>query len=135
MSDGSSSEGPSPDEFVPIFESVAKEVADITRARHDVVARLLDLEYSGDIGDVALALSELVTNAVMHAGGATRITVSYAEHRLRIEVEDNDRRRPHQRVDRGEPGGLGLVVVDNLSERWGSRSIATGKVVWAVLPV
>lgn len=134
VSDGPSPEGRSPGDFVPIFESAAMELIDITRARHEVMARLFDSQYSGDIGDVALALSELVTNAVIHAGGATKITVSCAANRIRIEVQDDDPRRPYQRVDRGEPGGLGLVIVEDLSERWGSRSIATGKVVWAVMP-
>jgi anti-sigma regulatory factor (Ser/Thr protein kinase) len=75
-----------------------------------------------------LLVSELVTNSVRHAG------LTEAEHiRLRarsdeacayVEVCDEGRsgRVPDKRPRRGdalEPGGLGLVLVDGLADRWG----------------
>lgn len=115
-----------------IFETSALGPAEIRRARQQAVSHLAERGH-GNTDDVALVLSELVTNAVVHAGGAVRIAVSVGD-RIRVEVHDEDPRPPRMRAHGAEPGGLGLRIVERLSERWGSRSTAAGKVVWADLP-
>jgi anti-sigma regulatory factor (Ser/Thr protein kinase) len=85
----------------------------------------------------ALLVSELVTNAVVHAASDVCIRVS-ARPLIRVEVEDHDPRLPETRpardtppvVDALEPGGLGLAIVDGLASRWGVDRLADGKVVW-----
>ena len=32
-------------------------------------------------------------------------------------------------------GGRGLLLIDSVAERWGTRRLTDGKVVWAVLPL
>lgn len=85
-------------------------------------------------GDVALVFSELVTNAVLHGGGAVRISVCLADddHHVSMEVYDT---RPAVPVPctGGPDGGFGLQIVDRLSERWGTTPTPDGKVVWAVI--
>lgn len=115
-----------------IFESSAMQPDEITRARQLAVARLVEWGRQ-DAEDAALVFSELATNAVIHAGGAVRIIVIVAD-RVRIEVHDNDPTPPWMRAPGSSPGGLGLRIVEQLSERWGSRTTTTGKLVWAELP-
>jgi anti-sigma regulatory factor (Ser/Thr protein kinase) len=75
--------------------------------------------------DVELLVTELATNGVKHARTANgnRITlVARAEPgRVRIEVRDGGRGFEHKRRDRGltEPGGWGLMLVEDLADRWG----------------
>lgn len=102
-------------------------------------ARTLLLEYltawgCHDVDAVALVFSELVTNAVDHAGGATLIRVEPAadNRHVRIEVYDGVPLEPRLRRS-GPDGGFGLLIVDRLSDSWGTSSVSDGKVVWAVI--
>lgn len=89
---------------------------------------------------VAVLLThELVTNAVQHpqrTGGREEIEVRLAgtERLLRVEVVDDDPRplRPPGRSSEPTEHGMGLVLVDDLSTRWGSETTEDGggKVVW-----
>lgn len=83
-----------------------------------------------------LLVSELVTNAVLHARGtyAIALELETAGTWLRIEVQDADPRWPQPRTpDRFDESGFGFMLVDALAARWGVRETETGKVVWAEL--
>jgi anti-sigma regulatory factor (Ser/Thr protein kinase) len=72
--------------------------------------------------NVTLLVSELVTNAVRHAEGeAVRLVVRLAGGVLRVEVHDPGRgftlRKPPS--DPMRASGWGLVLVEELSDRWG----------------
>ncbi|HYF11227.1 MAG TPA: PAS domain S-box protein, partial [Actinomycetota bacterium] len=93
-------------------------IADARRAIDELVGILDD-----DVVDSArLLISELVTNAVRHGphGGADAIVLS-VDHdggRLRVEVrDDGDGFVLPARGDR-DVGGWGLVLVEQLSDRW-----------------
>ncbi|WP_371479192.1 ATP-binding protein [Kitasatospora sp. NBC_00315] len=83
-----------------------------------------------------LLLSELVTNAVEHARVSGRlIKVRYALRggRLRVEVHDPVPERPTVRQAAVEDeDGRGMLLVRELSERWGCcpRAGGVGKFVW-----
>ncbi|EME98787.1 hypothetical protein H340_19703 [Streptomyces mobaraensis NBRC 13819 = DSM 40847] len=86
-----------------------------------------------------LVLSELMTNAVVHARVspgrqvATRFTSE--GRRLHLQVEDADRRWSDLSLRDGE-GGRGLLLVEALSRQWGvSERNGVGKSVWALLEV
>ncbi|MFD5428216.1 ATP-binding protein [Streptomyces sp. NPDC127084] len=84
--------------------------------------------------DVLMVVSELVTNACLHADGPEELVLHCTPDRLRIEVSDANpvtpRPRPH--ADPARPGGHGLVVLGRLARAWGSVSRGdTGKTVWA----
>ena len=75
--------------------------------------------------DVRLLVSELVTNAVRHAGGeAVRLVVALTGTLLRIEVHDPGRgfelKPPPD--DPLRASGWGLVLVEELADRWGSTT-------------
>ena len=104
-----------------------------SRARHftrDVLARL-DVP-SAVIDDAELLVSELVTNAVLHARSASRIDVARENGRVRVAVGDDSAEPPQLRNNGSDSvTGRGLHLVERLACSWGvDRSDDTGKVVW-----
>jgi anti-sigma regulatory factor (Ser/Thr protein kinase) len=86
--------------------------------------------------DASVVLSELVTNAVVHAAGdVVDIWLSADRHRLALAVGDPCREMPVRAAAPGadEVGGRGLTIVSALSQDWGAYRVPLGKVVWAVL--
>ncbi len=87
--------------------------------------------------DVLLMVSELVTNACLHApGGPRELRLRWDTVRLLVEVSDGSPVPPQLRpfADPGQPGGHGLRVVDRLARAWGSRPEDGGKSVWLEVP-
>ncbi|WP_426367557.1 ATP-binding protein [Streptomyces sp. E-08] len=87
------------------------------------------------VEDVLLLVSEVVTNACLHAGGPEELVLRHGDGLLRVEVYDASPEHPHIRVPRSAalPGGHGLLVLNRLAGAWGSRDKgpgAVGKVVW-----
>ncbi|MET8545308.1 ATP-binding protein [Kitasatospora sp. NPDC004799] len=88
--------------------------------------------------DVLLMVSELVTNACLHApGGPRELRLHCDGARLRVEVSDASPVPPRLRpfAGAGRPGGHGLRVVDRLAAAWGSRPDDGGKLVWLEVPL
>ena len=104
------------------------------RAARDLVSRaLVDWRLSQQIPDACLVVSELVTNAMIHAG--TDIDVTLAEHRrsVRVAVRDHNHVLPVERRGRSDEHGRGLGIVAELASAWGVLPHSDGgKVVWAV---
>ncbi|GGR34841.1 ATP-binding protein [Streptomyces aurantiogriseus] len=73
------------------------------------------------IDTVALAVSELVTNAVRHGQGKpVGLRVTNSAHELRIEVTDGSQERARLRYSaQNDESGRGLLLVDALTDRWG----------------
>lgn len=85
----------------------------------------------GPVDPVLLAVSELVTNAALHAGTDLVLQVSHTEGgNVRVEVWDASSAVPV--IGRpGTVGGRGLALVELLSAGWGSEPTETGgKCVW-----
>lgn len=78
-----------------------------------------------------LAVSELVTNALVHAGTDVHLHVSVGEAGMRVEVADGS---PHQPVPRDYSStsgtGRGLRLLEDAVDRWGTLPDGDGKVVW-----
>ncbi|GAA2495524.1 ATP-binding protein [Streptomyces gobitricini] len=87
--------------------------------------------------DVLLVVSELVTNACLHAEGPEELRVSLDAKVLRLEVEDRGAGQPAPRTPHraGRPGGHGMFIVQRLCLDWGvvRSADAPGKTVWAEL--
>jgi anti-sigma regulatory factor (Ser/Thr protein kinase) len=80
----------------------------------------------------ALVVTELATNAVLHAGGLLYVRLWHGGGRLRLEVADASESGPEQ----GAPGtmsGRGLLIVSAMADAWGTEPRPGGKIVWAEL--
>lgn len=113
------------------FDAVPRS---ISMARH-AVARLFDptLRLPVELaGDVLLLVSELVTNAVLHARTAVHVSARVEVGRILVAVGDDD---PDNAPQASDPvatatSGRGLRLVDLLATSWGVETGATSKVVW-----
>jgi len=85
-----------------------------------------------DCMDVSeLLVSELVTNAVVHAHGPVELRVWAVPDLVRVEVRDGSRSAPRIR-DYGPESttGRGVRMLDNLASSWGVELGSSGKIVW-----
>jgi anti-sigma regulatory factor (Ser/Thr protein kinase) len=110
-----------------------------------VVARRAVAEIAHDcalservVHDGALAMSELVTNAVLHARTPIHVRVRAVGSGVRIEVEDGNpylppvqAARPEDLLSNASMTGRGLALVAAVCDGWGSESTGMGKVTWA----
>jgi anti-sigma regulatory factor (Ser/Thr protein kinase) len=86
------------------------------------------------VADARLVVTELVTNAVVHARTAIELDMCMTADVVRIEVTDYGVDRPHIWA-RKENGGRGLPIVDALAQSWGVLDLGSGKTVWCELPL
>lgn len=105
-------------------------------ARDAVRAFRWPTRWRPDEGAVALVVSELVTNALRHAGGTVGLTLVSGARQLRIIVSDGSSQWPVMRTPHPtEAGGRGLHIVARLTRAWGVEDSPEGKHVWAdVIP-
>ena len=105
-----------------------------SRARKFLREFLDDAEVSEDVGATAeLCLSELVTNAIVHAGTRSELRATL-DSTLTVSVRDRGGAAPDAASD-DDPDplrvhGRGLTLVEALSDRWGSERDAVGTTVW-----
>ena len=123
------------------LEVVLAADAQAPREARSIVVRHLGGVVAPSVLDSAqLVISELVTNSVRHSGVAAGeqllVRVCLGQTACRLEVEDRGRDgviAPGP-IDRVNGGGMGLNLVQMLSERWGlERVLAGGTRVWAQL--
>ncbi|WP_031513118.1 SpoIIE family protein phosphatase [Streptomyces sp. NRRL F-5123] len=116
------------------FEPVGRSVA---VARAFVRDTLHGWGFADVVDDAVVLTSELVTNAVVHAGTAADVRCLRYETAVRVEVADHyperevplqGRGRPHRDPD--HEGGRGLLLCAALASRWGVEYTAAGKHVW-----
>ncbi|MBG0853368.1 ATP-binding protein [Streptomyces spinoverrucosus] len=82
--------------------------------------------------DVAVCVSELATNALLHGvppGRGFLLRVRYDGDVLRVEVHDSGSGVPRV-ADEPDEGGRGLLLVAALSDKWGVGERPLGKLVW-----
>jgi anti-sigma regulatory factor (Ser/Thr protein kinase) len=111
------------------FAAASSAVGDARRFLREVLS-----EWGEDGFDFGapLVLTELVTNAVLHARTPYDVRVSLDGGHLAIEVRDCNSHLPRQRhYRRDATTGRGLLLVSELCSDWGVREVDDGKVVWA----
>lgn len=99
----------------------------VVLAREVVASALVEAPAPKDrIEDLRLLTSEVVTNAVRHAGLARQdtigLTVDVSEQRVRVDVSDDGPGFDPSDLPEAIPeriGGWGLRFVKQLSDRWG----------------
>lgn len=114
----------------------SRDVAEIPRSRH-FVAEVLERAGVPATDAVLLVASELITNAVRHGAGTVELRVLVEPDCVRLEVLDEGSvvvRAPSQSPSPSALGGRGLLLVEGVSQRWGSQVDASGRtLVWAEL--
>ncbi len=96
--------------------------------------------FAGCVADAALVLTELLSNAILHARPLpdARIRAAWVLSPASLEVLVSDggsSTRPQVSwPSLSALGGRGLSIVDHLCSSWGVRADASGTTVWAVLP-
>jgi PAS domain S-box-containing protein len=116
------------------FEPVGRSVAS---ARSFVRDTLQGWGFADIVDDAVVLTSELVTNAVVHAGTAADVLCLRCDDGVRVEVADHypEREVPLQGspATMGSPdreGGRGLQLCAALAARWGVEYTSTHKNVW-----
>ncbi|QIK66653.1 ATP-binding protein [Nocardioides sp. HDW12B] len=92
------------------------------------------------LDDLLLVVSELVTNAVVHARSHVRIRIEELPSHVRLTVSDDSLERPRLslagHVVDGDEHGRGLWLVDACSTDWGTDLLREGgKSTWASFAV
>lgn len=119
------------------IQSFKRAVPEIPRSRV-FVADVLGRYGHSPTDAVLLVVSELITNAIRHGAGEVELRVGVDDETVRVEVLDGGHAkvRAPRRVPSPEAlGGRGLVLVREMSRRWGSGFDPAGRtMVWAELP-
>lgn len=96
------------------------------------VEETLDSSTATDVIETAtLLVSEVVANAVIHAGSVLDLKVWVDTKRLRVEVADSMPVAPVIKNGGTETTtGRGMFLIDALADRWGTDVHDSGKTVW-----
>jgi anti-sigma regulatory factor (Ser/Thr protein kinase) len=111
--------------------------ASVRSARHFAVDALGSVSQAA-VEAVAIAVSELATNCVLHARTDFTVEVARSGDRVRITVADAGSGTPAVRTpSSSEASGRGLLLVRELSDEWGIDTAGDrpGKSVWFALNV
>jgi PAS domain S-box-containing protein len=100
--------------------------------RKQVLSQLGSWALSEVAFTAELVVSELVTNAIRYGSRPIRLRLIHDATTLICEVSDTSHTAPHlRRAKTWDEGGRGLLLVAQLTQRWGSRHTADGKTIWA----
>jgi anti-sigma regulatory factor (Ser/Thr protein kinase) len=100
-----------------------------------VRSQLEDWGLAAERPALELAVSELVTNAIVHGCGQIEVSLTELDGCVRLEVGDEGTAgtpRPTSRRDGAEAGagGWGLRLVEGLSDTWGTHRDGGRTQVW-----
>ena len=108
-----------------------RSVSAAAQARAYVRRELAGLGLDALATDACLAVSELVTNALIHTTGPVSVGVQPVADGVRVEVGDCSPVLPAPGLlDRAAMSGRGLLLVSRVSAAWGAEPTADGKIVW-----
>lgn len=107
----------------------------VPNTRHFVEACLAGWGVDPDLVEVArLVASELVTNGLTHGSGPLVIRLRLGPQHLCLEVDDEGPSFPEPRTaEDDDEGGRGLLLVEALTDSWGTRPLDHGKSVWCMI--
>jgi anti-sigma regulatory factor (Ser/Thr protein kinase) len=113
------------------------DVTHIAEARRFVGEHLSAHGCADVVPDAGLIVSELVTNALVHAGTDFTVTVEVGRDTIVLRVADGSAEQPVLRTLGIETaGGRGLGIVAALAGEWGvTTEPGGGKSVWASVPM
>lgn len=115
--------------------SLGREPQAPRQARRFVDETLRRWRCAEALETIELLVSELVTNAVLHAESPAEVAVVLHPERIRIEVTDGSTALPQRREAAPvDPTGRGLALVEELATAWGVEVRDEGKTVWFEVP-
>jgi anti-sigma regulatory factor (Ser/Thr protein kinase) len=80
----------------------------------------------------ALVVTELVTNAVLHARGPIALHLWEQVNRIKVGVSDGSQAAAHRRqASETDKSGRGILIVERMSSSWGTDVNDAGKLTWA----
>jgi len=110
----------------------SSDAAEVGRARRMVRAHLEAWGHGDEVEALTLAVSELVTNAVVHGRGLIEVMLTADDGTVRVEVADQGGGWP--KLIQPETGlasrGWGLRLIDGLADEWGSVCQGARTSVW-----
>jgi anti-sigma regulatory factor (Ser/Thr protein kinase) len=113
-------------------KTFAKGVDAPRAARRFVITTLVEWGDRTLVDDAAVVVTELATNAVVHADSDFTVAVSSSPSAVRISIRDASPVAPAVgRPSLSASSGRGLGMVASLVSRWGDEPLGIGKVVWA----
>jgi anti-sigma regulatory factor (Ser/Thr protein kinase) len=104
-------------------------------ARAFVAENLQSWHLDDLIEPATLVVSEVVTNAVIHARSDAELVLERMPTALRISVTDRGSGLTRDAASNVSDGGRGLLIVQQLSTSWGAEPTGDGNRVWAELPI
>ncbi len=117
---------------VMVTESFAPSPSEVSAARHFAHAQAKSLGC--DSSDLELIVSELATNACVHAGSAFTVSLYRRGSDVHVEVGDQNPAPAIAQPQSTGVSGRGLQIVAAIAADWGVATRDPGKAVWAVLP-
>jgi PAS domain S-box-containing protein len=114
---------------------VSPDPARVAAVRQSVTDRLTEWGLDETAFVTELVVSELVTNAIRYGEPPIQLRL-IRDRTLICEVSDASSTSPHlRRAHAYDEGGRGLLLVAQLTQRWGSRQTGAGKTIWAEQPL
>lgn len=106
--------------------------ASVRQLRRFTVAGAQARGFQGDCDTLALLVSEVATNALLHGDGEVRLQLTASPGRVRVEVSDASDRVPTERpAGLDAESGRGMTLLRELSDSWGVLAHPPhGKTVW-----
>ena len=103
----------------------------VGEARRLIRQCLLEAGREDLVEAAALLVSEIVTNALVHAGTPIDVAFSFLDGGLRVEVSDGSPHAPTRRAYGPNAGtGRGLMLLEEMVDEWGVVAEDPGKTVW-----
>ncbi|MEV6490294.1 ATP-binding protein [Actinoplanes sp. NPDC051633] len=107
------------------------------RARELVTEACAQWDCPDVCGPACIVVTEMVNNVVAHAKSEMTVLLARLGDTISVAVRDGSATIPRFTgpVSPTAYGGRGLLLIDAVSDRWGSLSLHDGKVVWSLLPL
>ncbi|PWI13350.1 PAS sensor protein [Streptomyces sp. Act143] len=114
---------------------ITPDPAQVAQARQAATEQLTTWGLDEAAFVTELVVSELVTNAIRYGQPPVQLRL-IRDRSLICEVSDGSSTSPHlRRAHAYDEGGRGLLLVAQLTQRWGSRQTGSGKTIWAEQPL
>jgi PAS domain S-box-containing protein len=115
----------------PLNVLLPPDPASVAEARQQVRGLVLEGGRPDLVDTAVLVVSELVTNALLHAGTEIGLAASLQDGGLHVEVSDGSPHLPSRRNYGPTSGtGRGLLMLESMADDWGVTPLPQGKIVW-----